>query len=524
MASAERKPGRKPAGNAETVPEIRVPDDAAETAPNVRDAGGRPAAANAEQPKKGVTQLGDFKLQKKLGQGGMGIVYLARQVSLDRPVALKTLSRQLAKRPDAVQRFLREARSMAKLQHPHIVQVYAADSQAGFNYAALEFIDGQSMQDWMNELQRLSVADALHVALIAADALKHAHDQNMVHRDVKPDNILITKTGVVKVSDFGLAKALDEDTSVTQSGTGLGTPLYMAPEQARNAKHVDQRSDIYALGCTLYYFLTGELPFPGSTALEIISAKETGKFKSARRANPEVPERLDLIIDKMLAKNAAHRYENCAALIGDLQALNLAAPALGFIHGAVPAGVAGIPSVVVGGMTTQKLDRRTVANPAATTKRPAGQSADASDRDRPGQWYVSYTSKDGKHHMKQMSTEQVLAALKRGGLGLKSKAKRNAADALMPLAQFPEFVHAVEQLAIRERTSTKESRFQQMFDEVDRYERRKKRWRFLRRITESTLGGVGLLIWLGAAAAVVVALFFLIPWLGGMIADHFNLR
>jgi serine/threonine-protein kinase len=124
----------------------------------------------------------------------------------------------------------------------------------------------------------------------------------MIHRDIKPDNILLTKKGVVKLADFGLAKAVDDDVSMTASGVGMGTPLYMPPEQARNAKHVDKRTDIYALGGTLYYFLTGKLPYAGENTIELIIAKEKGKHASARGLNPEIPERLDLMIDKMLAK------------------------------------------------------------------------------------------------------------------------------------------------------------------------------------------------------------------------------
>ena len=223
---------------------------------------------------------------------------------------------------------------MARLQHPNVVQVYAADSLSGVNFAAIEFIDGQSMQNWMNELKQLSVGDALHVILVCADALKHAHDQNMIHRDIKPDNILVTSKGVVKVADFGLAKALDEDVSMTQSGTGLGTPLYMAPEQARNAKHVDKRSDIYALGSTLYYFVTGKLPFTGENTLELIVAKEKGTYTSARKLNPKVSERLDLIIGKMLLKDPKDRYGDCGDIIKDLGNLGLANPALTFIESA----------------------------------------------------------------------------------------------------------------------------------------------------------------------------------------------
>ena len=253
-----------------------------------------------------MQRLGDFELKKRLGKGGMGEVFLARQISLDRMVALKTLSKELAKKGDFVARFEREARSMAKIDHPNVVKIYAVDSFKGIHFAAIEYIDGKSVQNWLDHLGRLSIADAVYIAIVSAEALKHAHSQNMVHRDIKPDNILITQKGVVKVADFGLAKAMDEDVSMTQSGTGLGTPLYMAPEQARNAKHVDERVDIYALGATLYHLLTGKLPFMASTALELILAKEKGTYPTARSLRSEIPERLDLIIDKMMAKDANH--------------------------------------------------------------------------------------------------------------------------------------------------------------------------------------------------------------------------
>ena len=210
-----------------------------------------------------LTQLGDFKIVKKLGQGGMGEVYLAHQISLDRDVALKVMAKQFSSQETFVKRFKREAQTMAKLDHPHIVRGYAVGEDQGLLFLAMELIKGKSMQDWMEKLGKLSVGDALHVTLIVADALKHAHEINMIHRDIKPDNILVTDKGLVKVSDMGLAKAMDEDMSMTQSGTGLGTPYYMPPEQARNAKHVDHRSDIYALGCTLYHFVSGKLPFAG---------------------------------------------------------------------------------------------------------------------------------------------------------------------------------------------------------------------------------------------------------------------
>src|SRR5690606_28560226 len=299
---------------------------------------GKPLVASGKKMARKTYTLGDFELRKELGQGGMGKVYLAQQISLDRPCAVKVMSAELSKKPDFVERFIREARSMARLDHPNIVRCFAVGEEKGKHYVAMELIDGKSMQDWLNELGRLDVADAVLITLICADALQFAHAKNMVHRDIKPDNLLVTREGLVKVADLGLAKAIDEDMSMTQSGTGLGTPHYMPPEQARNAKHVDARCDIYALGCTLYHFLTGELPFRGETVLELITAKEKGQFKPASRLNPAVPERLDLIIDKMMARDPKHRYASCGEVIHDLERLGLAGETLSFAsaEGAVP--------------------------------------------------------------------------------------------------------------------------------------------------------------------------------------------
>ncbi len=279
-------------------------------------------------------RMGDFRILKKLGQGGMGAVYLAHQESLDRQVALKVMAPAVAARPNFVERFYREARSMAKLDHPNIVRGFAVGEANGQHYVAMELIDGKSMQDWLDKQGKLSVGDALHVAIKACDALQHAHDLGLIHRDIKPDNMLVTSKGVVKISDMGLAKQVDEDNSMTQSGTGLGTPFYMPPEQARNAKHVDARSDVYALGSTLYHFLTGTYPFKGESTLELILSKEKGQFPTARRLNQEVPERLSLMIDKSLQKDPKHRYQSCADMLRDLESLGLANATLSFIAGA----------------------------------------------------------------------------------------------------------------------------------------------------------------------------------------------
>ena len=179
---------------------------------------------STEAKQKKTVRLGDYQLIKKLGQGSMGEVFLDRQVSLDRTVTVKMLSKKLAKQESFVKRFLREARAMAKLDHPNAVRVFAVDSSQRLHFSAIEYVDGQSMQHWLDRLGKISIGDAVHVVLRCADALNSAHRMKLIHRDIKPDNILPTSHDVVKVADFGLAKVLDEDTSLTETRTGMGTP------------------------------------------------------------------------------------------------------------------------------------------------------------------------------------------------------------------------------------------------------------------------------------------------------------
>lgn len=474
---------------------------------NSKGSAGKEASGGGEakKPKK-VTQVGDFRIEKKLGQGGMGTVFLATQVSLDRKVALKTLSPELAKKEDFVKRFLREARSMARLQHPNVVQVYAADSASGVNYAAIEYIDGRSMQGWMNELKQLSVGDALHVVLVCADALKHAHDENMIHRDIKPDNILVTSKGVVKVADFGLAKAIDEDVSMTQSGTGLGTPLYMAPEQARNAKHVDKRSDIYALGSTLYYFLTGKLPFTGENTLELIVAKEKGSFTHARKLNPQVSERLDLMIDKMLMKDPNHRYGDCGDIIRDLGGLGIANPALTFIESA--GGEPAVVNAAVAAASSARLQptRGPGAGPTHAAKLPpaGGRLTSADDAARSAQkvpvssktWFVQHKGPDGKVVISKMSTAEIMAGIKSESLDPAAKAKDTPNGSFMPLAQYSEFASLATNRAVKIQADSRSRKTKDMYEKLDREEQRRKRWRWLRNLGSNVKSLVIFLIYL----------------------------
>jgi serine/threonine-protein kinase len=507
---------------AETFVDTKKPkSDAGDVTRAAREkqAGDKSAGSSGEGTKK-ISQLGDFKLIKKLGQGGMGTVYLAKQVSLDRDVALKTLSKEFAKKPDFVQRFIREARSMAKLHHQNIVQVYAADSAHGIHYAAIEFVDGRSMQDWMNDKKRLSIGDALFITLVCAAALKQAHDQNMIHRDIKPDNILVTKKGVVKVADFGLAKAIDEDQSMTQSGTGLGTPLYMAPEQARNAKHVDKRSDIYALGTMLYHFLTGALPFSGDSTLDLIVAKETGRFKSARKLNGDIPERLDFMIDKMMAKDPQHRYADCGEIIRDLQSLNLANASLSFIEGAESVLMPGA-SAPTRAFSSAKLPPRqgekdiTSAQDAERTaakKQPAAQGEEFMVRHTVGK----------KVAVTKMTTAQILAGLKGGTLGSDTRLKKDAKDQFVPVDKFPQFSDAAGKRAYQEQEAAKSRDKQNLYAKLDKQEQRRKLWRKFSRFFGNVRGFVGLILWLGFVAAVIGGVIFFWPKIWAQIAPFFK--
>jgi serine/threonine protein kinase len=276
-----------------------------------------------------AVSLGDFRVLRKLGSGGMGTVYLAYQVSRKRHVALKVLSVDLAARPGFIHRFRREAETIAYLDHPGIVRCLGVGEQDGFHYFAMEYADGLTAAEVLERQGgRLPVPDSLHLILRTAETLHHAHRMGIVHRDVKPANIMITRDLRVKLADLGLAKPVDDEGTLTDSSNGLGTPYYMPLEQFRNARRADPRCDIYALGGVLYQFVTGELPFQGDNLVDLVEAKRRGRFTPARRLNEAVPAALDRVLLKMLARDPERRYPDCAELARDVEGLNLAAAAL----------------------------------------------------------------------------------------------------------------------------------------------------------------------------------------------------
>src|SRR6266542_3518113 len=256
----------------------------------------------------------------------MSAVYLAYHEELGKQVALKVLADSLASNQRYVDRFYREDKSGQLLNHPNVVRSFGAGQDPATNkhYLVLEFIDGTTAHALLDRYGRLSVGDAVHIALDVARALEHAHSRNVIHRDIKPDNILITRSGVSKLADLGLAKRTDEASHLTATRQGFGTSYYMPYEQAVNAKHADGRSDIYALGATLYHLVTGEVPFRGDNHLEILDKKNLGFFAPASSVNPEVPRTLDQILERMLARDPQDRYQTASELIVDLERANLA--------------------------------------------------------------------------------------------------------------------------------------------------------------------------------------------------------
>jgi len=374
----------------------------------------------------GSIVLGEYRLVRKLGLGGFGAVYLAQQVEGDCEVALKVLSRSMAMRPDFLQRFYREARTLARLEHPHIVRGYEPFEARGWHCFAMEFIDGDSMQTWLRRLGKLNVGDAVHLALCVADGLQYAHELGLVHRDIKPENILLTRRGQVKVADLGLAKAVDEDLSLTRSGTGFGTPYYMAPEQARNAKHADLRSDIYALGTTIYHLLAGQLPFKGETALELILAKEQAPLPPIRKLNDEVPEQLDLIVYKMLAKNINHRYQTCAELIRDLQRLQLAHERLSFIG-------------TVDGVNEDDEPQPPLAVTRAVVIASRQPDAAVDEQQAERWWEVRYRNSQGERVVRRMTTRQLQEQIKDERFDMQAEVRPELESDYQPVVFFAEF-------------------------------------------------------------------------------------
>ncbi len=296
-----------------------------------------------------------FELIRKLGEGGMGATYLARQESMDRLVALKVLRKSFSRDEQFVARFRREAQLAGKLDHVNIVQALDVGEAAGFHYLIMEYVEGRNLTDLMPESGPMAEELALHFVIQIARALAFADKHGIIHRDIKPDNVMVTAQNIARLCDFGLARQSGSETRLTQTGTAMGTPHYVSPEQARGDREVDIRSDIYSLGATLYHLVTGETPFSGSSAVVVMTKHLTEQLPWPQDINPDVSEGCALVISRMMAKDPADRYSPPAELIADLEMV---------IDGKAPGEVAmapGMSSVATRGtvpIVVQPLDAR----------------------------------------------------------------------------------------------------------------------------------------------------------------------
>lgn len=264
--------------------------------------------------------LGDFHLLRRLGQGGMGQVYLAEQISLKRKVAIKTMRTDLAVSATSLQRFKAEAEAIARVSHANIVQVYAIGEEAGLHFMALEYVEGRNLREFLDKKGPPEITLALRIMRQVAAALLRASELGIIHRDIKPENILLTKRGEIKVADFGLSRcfaAEAETQNLTQTGITLGTPLYMSPEQVQGHA-LDPRTDIYSLGVTCYHLFAGRPPFAGQTPFEVALHHVQTEPEPLNEVRPDLPPAICAIVHKMMAKDVLKRYQNCGELLREL--------------------------------------------------------------------------------------------------------------------------------------------------------------------------------------------------------------
>jgi serine/threonine-protein kinase len=323
-----------------------------------------------------ITHLGRYEIVGELGQGAMGVVYKATDPLIDRIVAIKTITLSLAQeeRDEYEARFYQEAKAAGRLSHPNIVTIYDVGRSGDIAYIAMEFLQGRELRDILNDDKLLPVDQAIDIVAQVAMGLAYAHEHGIIHRDIKPSNIMVGRDGHVKITDFGIARMASSAVR-TQTGMVLGSPKYMSPEQVMG-KLADQRSDIFSLGVMLYEMLTGQAPFTGENVNAIMYQTLNTIPQPPSALNGAVPDMLNFIVAKALAKDLEHRYQNARDLANDLRACRDAMP-----RGAAAAPVAKPASAALADATQAVVDEGEESDLAATMRlSPSFDSAGATMR------------------------------------------------------------------------------------------------------------------------------------------------
>jgi serine/threonine-protein kinase len=311
--------------------------------------------------------LKGYELTHRIAEGGMGAVFRGRQKSLDRTVAVKVLKPRLAKDESFLRRFHREARAVAKLNHRHIVSAIDVGVSRGWHYLVMEYVDGPTLQGLLDEKGKLTESTAIRVTFQICAALRHAHEHGLVHRDIKPDNVILSSNGDAKLCDLGLVKKVDNDATVlTQLGTAMGTPLYISPEQAKGETEIDIRADVYALGATFYHMVCGRPPFAGKTSGVLMAKHLTEAPVPAKKRNQLIQDGTSEIIGRMLAKEPADRHQTPTDVMRDLK---LVVSGQWVTHAPVGASADAPPQASPAPKTKTSPDQKTTPAPVPSRRR-----------------------------------------------------------------------------------------------------------------------------------------------------------
>ncbi|MEM9883784.1 MAG: serine/threonine-protein kinase [Planctomycetota bacterium] len=312
------------------------------------------------EERRAGAQIPGYQILRQLGAGAMARVFLAKQVSLDRMVAIKVLPQKFTSNPDFVRRFYDEGKAAAKLNHPHIVQAIDVGKSGEYHYFVMEYVDGRTVFDDITGKGPYAEADAVRIGIETAEALDHAHRRGFIHRDVKPKNIMIEDGGDrAKLADMGLARAVsDAEAARAEAGKAYGTPYYISPEQIRGEVDVDARADLYSLGATLYHMVTGQVPFDGPNPSSVMHRHLKNALVPPDHLNDSLSHGVSEVIEVCMAKDRGKRYRTAADLLEDLRAIQRGEPPLQarkvFDVGALAGLAAGDDDARVGNLTPQE--------------------------------------------------------------------------------------------------------------------------------------------------------------------------